>query len=102
MSSGSASARLRIRTGPLAGRVFELRQALRLGRHPFNELSLPDPGASRYHCWLVVRDGVPTLEDLASANGTLVNGERLRARRALHAGDIVRIGQTEILIEPAA
>jgi pSer/pThr/pTyr-binding forkhead associated (FHA) protein len=87
---------LRISTGALASRAFEIRQALRIGRHPFNEISLADPGLSRYHCWVVLRNGVHTVEDLASANGTFVNGVRLQGRHLLKRGDVIRVGSTEL------
>ncbi len=93
---------LRLATGPLAGKVFEVAATLRVGRHPFNELSLSDPGLSRYHCWIMVKDGAPCVEDLASVNGTWVNGERIRARRALKAGDVIRVGSTDIVLSEAA
>ena len=93
---------LRLSSGPLAGKVFEVHATLRVGRHPFNEVSLGDPGISRYHCWILLREGVPSVEDLASANGTYVNGERIRARRSLRAGDIIRVGSTEFVFSEAA
>lgn len=93
---------LRLSTGPLAGKVVDLQPRLRVGRHPFNEVSLADPGVSRYHCWILLRDGVASVEDLASANGTIVNGERIRARRALKAGDVIRVGTTEIVFSEEA
>ena len=97
MSVAAGTPTLRLSTGPLAGKVFEVTANLRIGRHPFNEVSLGDPGVSRYHCWILYRDGMLSVEDLASANGTYVNGERVRARRTLKAGDRIRIGSTEIL-----
>ena len=93
---------LRLSTGPLAGRTIEVGSTLRVGRHPFNELSLGDPGLSRYHCWIMVKDGAPCVEDLASANGTFVNGERIRARHTLKAGDTIRVGSTEFVLTVAA
>jgi pSer/pThr/pTyr-binding forkhead associated (FHA) protein len=92
---------LRLASGPLTGKVVEIDATLRLGRHPFNELSLGDPGISRYHCWILVRDGVASVEDLASANGTFVNGKRLRLRHSLKTGDRVRIGSTEFVFSEA-
>jgi pSer/pThr/pTyr-binding forkhead associated (FHA) protein len=97
MSVATATPILRLSTGPLAGKVFEVESTLRLGRHPFNEVSLADPGISRYHCWIMPRNGALTIEDLASANGTYVNGERVRARRTLTPGDVIRVGSTEML-----
>lgn len=93
---------LRLASGPLAGKVLEFATTLRVGRHPFNELSLGDPGLSRYHCWIMTRDGVTSVEDLASANGTYVNGERIRARRILKPGDVIRVGSTDIRFTEAA
>jgi len=92
---------LRLASGPLTGKVVEIDATLRLGRHPFNELSLGDPGISRYHCWILVRDGVASVEDLASANGTFVNGKRLRLRHSLKTGDRIRIGSTEFVFSEA-
>jgi len=102
MSVSAGTPVLRLSTGPLAGKVIEVHATLRLGRHPFNEVSLGDPGISRYHCWILLRDGVPSVEDLASANGTYVNGERVRARRSLKTGDVIRVGSTELLFSEAA
>jgi pSer/pThr/pTyr-binding forkhead associated (FHA) protein len=93
---------LRLSTGPLKGKAFEVGATLRVGRHPFNELSLGDPGLSRYHCWIMVKDGAPCVEDLASANGTFVNGERVRTRRTLKVGDVIRVGSTELVLSEAA
>ena len=102
MSVAAGSPVLRLSSGPLTGKVFEVHATLRVGRHPFNEVSLGDPGISRYHCWILLRDGVPSVEDLASANGTYVNGERIRARRGLKTGDVIRVGSTEIVFKEAA
>jgi pSer/pThr/pTyr-binding forkhead associated (FHA) protein len=89
------AAALRLRTGPWAGQIYELRGALRIGRHPYNDVSLPDPAVSRYHCWIVRRDGEFWIEDLASANGTFVDGERVAVPRALRPGAAIRVGATE-------
>ena len=102
MSVAAGTPVLRLSTGSLAGKVFEVHATLRLGRHPFNEVSIGDPGISRYHCWILLREGVPSVEDLASANGTYVNGERIRARRSLRNGDVIRVGTTEIVFNEAA
>jgi pSer/pThr/pTyr-binding forkhead associated (FHA) protein len=56
---------------------------------------------SRYHCWILVRDGATFVEDLASANGTFVNGERIRLRYSLKNGDRIRLGSTEFLFSEA-
>ena len=97
MSALATTPVLRLASGKYAGQVYELRSTFRIGRHPFNEVSLPDLSVSRYHCWFAAEDGRTIVEDLASANGTFVNGERLRERRSLKAGDRLRIGATEFV-----
>ena len=62
--------------------------------HP--ELALDDPGASRRHLKLLRSDeGEVQLQDLASTNGTQVNGATLPpgARRVLRDGDEVTLGR---------
>ncbi|HZE97813.1 MAG TPA: FHA domain-containing protein [Planctomycetota bacterium] len=101
MSDAASTPFLKLASGPLAGKVVEIAATLRMGRHPFNEVSLGDPGVSRYHCWILVRDGIASVEDLASANGTFVNGERVRLRRPLKPGDLLRVGSTEMVFSLA-
>ena len=88
---------LRLRTGPNAGKVYDVRSALRLGRHPYNEVSIDDPAVSRYHCWITLEDGRVLIEDLASANGTFLNRERVAERVPLKPGDSVLMGGTEFV-----
>jgi pSer/pThr/pTyr-binding forkhead associated (FHA) protein len=47
---------------------------------------------SRQHCLLRVTDHTVQLCDLASTNGTLVNGKRLIGERELTHGDKIQIG----------
>lgn len=64
-----------------------------LGRSPKCQIVLDDPLVSRSHARLVLNRGTVTVEDLGSANGVLVNGERLVRPRVVAAGDRVTIGQ---------
>ena len=62
--------------------------------HP--EVSLHDPGASRRHAKFVLDpDGGISLQDLASTNGTQVNGQDVPAgtKRRLQQGDGVTLGR---------
>ena len=74
--------------------------ALTLGRSGDNAVALPrDEFASGRHARVEAhRDGVWVF-DLASTNGTYVNGERVDGRHRLKPGDIVRIGGTELRFE---
>jgi FHA domain len=71
---------------------------LLVGRHPACDVLVTDPSVSRRHAQLTFRDGVWVLQDLASMNGTAVNGERV-GRTALHSGDVVELGAQAIQIE---
>jgi pSer/pThr/pTyr-binding forkhead associated (FHA) protein len=87
--------------GPLKGRKFQVQEAgLRLGRSSSCDISVTDDMAlSRNHCLFESVEGDILLTDLASANGTLLNGENLDAEtKKLKKGDIVRAGDTAIEI----
>ncbi|MBK9095433.1 MAG: FHA domain-containing protein [Anaerolineae bacterium] len=89
------AAQLRAEQGPLAGQTFAIsRSPFTLGRSPENDLVLPEPLASRQHVRLEARAGRWYLIDLDSANGTLLNRQRLSGEMALNAGDLMAIGET--------
>jgi hypothetical protein len=71
--------------------------ALLLGRGPGNDVDLGrDEYASTEHARIEPRrDGV-WLEDIGSTNGTYLNGIRLTRPKRLTAGDVVRVGETEL------
>ena len=71
---------------------------LLIGRHPACDLVVADPSVSRRHAQLTYRDGAWVLQDLASTNGTVVNGERV-GRTSLHSGDLVTLGAQAIQID---
>jgi pSer/pThr/pTyr-binding forkhead associated (FHA) protein len=72
--------------------------------HP--EVSLHDPGASRRHAKFVLEaDGGIALQDLASTNGTQLNGQEVApgTRRRLAPGDQVTLGRwTRITLRGSA
>jgi hypothetical protein len=71
--------------------------ALLLGRGSRNDVDLTrDEFASSEHARIEPRrDGV-WLEDVGSTNGTYLNGTRLTRPKRLTAGDVVRVGETEL------
>ena len=69
-----------------------------LGRDPGNDIILRDPKVSRHHAEIVFERGFFVLHDLASANGTYVNGKRVQ-RAELKLGDRLRIGRVELIVE---
>lgn len=100
----SKTPELIVTTGPLAGSRFAVpEQGLRLGRSSTCEISIQDPALSRNHCLFEMRDGALWVTDLASANGTAVNGEDLGdASRRLVSGDIINAGESELRVEGGA
>ena len=70
-----------------------------LGRSEHNDVSLAwDQEVSRTHAQLEHVGGDWTLvDDGFSRNGSFVNGERVRGRRRLDDGDILRLGRTSLL-----
>lgn len=69
---------------------------LTIGRENGNDIVVPDISASRRHAELTLTpQGVWTVSDRGSTNGTLVNGVPV-ASQPLHNGDIVTIGKTDL------
>ena len=90
-------------SGPLEGRRFAVTGAgIRLGRSSSCEISISDPSLSRNQCLFELRDGMVYVTDLASANGTMVNGDVLGASsRPLKVGDRVQAGDSELAVVAA-
>src|SRR5687768_201581 len=64
-----------------------------VGRDPGNDIILRDPKVSRHHAEIVFERGFFVLHDLASANGTYVNGKRIRVAPLTH-GAKLRLGNS--------
>jgi pSer/pThr/pTyr-binding forkhead associated (FHA) protein len=89
-----------VTAGGAPGRRLTVKDDLVIGRAVSGEGRLDDDRElSRQHA-RVARDasGQLTIEDLGSANGTFVNGERVRERQLLKAGDSVRVGTTTMQV----
>ena len=92
---------LMVKGGALDGRRFEVKGGgLRLGRSSSNDIHVPDEELSRNHCLFepVGEDGIQ-VTDLASANGTLVNGAMIGSDPVvLKAGDQIEVGKTVLRV----
>ncbi len=89
--------RLVITAGTGEGREFKLRAKATLGRAPDNDIILEDPKVSRHHAVIAFTEERYTVTDLESANGTFVNGIRVReSNHPLRAEDVISIGDTEL------
>lgn len=89
-----------VTAGPreLSGVRIPLDTAVRIGRSPDLELVIGDDFVSTEHARIVPAPGGPVLEDLASTNGTVLNGRRLTAPATLAAGDTVEIGTIKLKV----
>ena len=95
-------------TGQAVGRILlasagktilerELRPGrLVIGRTPDNDLQIDSKFISRHHCQIVTQLDSCLIEDLNSTNGIYVQSKRVR-RHNLNDGDVVHIGQHEIM-----
>lgn len=92
---------LLIENGDLDGKRFAVSEkGLRLGRSSSNDVHIPDEELSRNHCFFEVfgDDGI-RVTDLASANGTVVNGATIGGDAVdLHVGDVIEVGSVVIRV----
>jgi len=80
------------------GEAHELDSApFTVGRSSANDIELKgDDFASARHARFEPRGDGVWIHDLGSTNGTFVNGVKLNAPRKLRAGDVVRVGETDL------
>ena len=90
--------RLIVLRGVDEGKQFDVAgPAVVVGRHSSNPVSLHDTQVSRRHMELrSLPDGGYQLFDLGSGNGTLLNGQPVKAA-PLRTGDRIVLGQTQLL-----
>jgi len=88
--------RLLVETAPghENGVAYDLQGGATLGRGDV-EIQLDDPFASSRHARITREGRVLVIEDLGSTNGTYLNEEPLTGPQPLHAGDRIRIGDSE-------
>jgi pSer/pThr/pTyr-binding forkhead associated (FHA) protein len=79
--------------GPGAERTFRVLPLQRavIGRSDTSTICVDDGDVSRRHALIEHQDGEPRLIDLASTNGTFVNGQR-NDEMELASGDLIQIG----------
>jgi hypothetical protein len=71
-----------------------------VGRGGQNDLVLTgDDFASARHARIEVRGDGVWVQDLDSTNGTYVNGARVAGAQRVDSGDVLRVGETDLLVE---
>ncbi len=90
-----------VKSGSLKGQRFAVKSpVINIGRAEYNDVQLPDPSISSTHVKLQLREGVWTLTDLGSTNGTTVDGERVDDDTPLSPGAVVKLGDVSLSFEP--
>lgn len=86
-----------VRKGPSPGERFYLEsEMVTVGRDPDRDVFLNDMTVSRSHAIFEQRDGVVTVRDEGSLNGTYVNGVSCDSA-VLNDGDVVQIGTFQMV-----
>ncbi len=95
----SELAYLVIREGAKWSDVFRLvpGQATTIGRAPTCQIVLKDDRCSRNHVEVFFSGGQWMLRDLDSRNGTMIGSQRVTGDYNLQAGDIIRIGRSQLI-----
>ncbi len=84
------------------GQRFYLNLPLvRIGRDRENDICIRDSEVSRRHAQIILRAGQHVFQDLGSANGSVVNQERVSERVLAH-GDHLQVGRTLLLFTSKA
>ncbi len=86
-------------SAPLAGSFrLEPDVPVVLGRSLQATVPVPDSCVSRRHCKFTLTPKGVVLSDLDSANGTYLNGRRIRQALVAH-GDLLELGETQVRLE---
>jgi DNA-binding winged helix-turn-helix (wHTH) protein len=72
-----------------------------VGRGPDVQVRLEAPSVSRHHARVTIADGIATVEDLGSKNGTTVNGRSISGPKVLEDGDVVIFGAVQARLRQA-
>jgi hypothetical protein len=75
----------------------------RLGRVEDNDFLIEDNSISSHHCQIEVKDGIITVWDLDSTNGTAIDGQPIK-QAELHPGQVLCLGTVSMICQedPAA
>jgi predicted component of type VI protein secretion system len=70
-----------------------------LGRAHGNTVRIPSPEVSRQHCRLRLDNGLVTVEDMESVNGTFLNGRPVKSAEVVQPGDQIEVGPVTFIVE---
>ena len=76
---------------------YSLGTELTLGRSSSNKIVIKDPYISKIHFKITKDENEFFIEDLNSANGTFLNGEKIEDVIVLTNSDVIRVGEIEFI-----
>ena len=93
---------IHVTKGPNEGKVFPLKPGatIFLGRDPNCQIQILSNEVSRYNTMVEGRGDTFYISDLESANGTFVNGEKVK-EKTLAPWDAIRVGEFEFVFRAA-
>jgi len=89
-----------VKEGRRRGKVYIVRDDTEIGRG--GDVVLDDPKVSSHHAKFRLENGQFVIWDLASRNGTFVNGERIWAATPLKENDEIKVGETVFVFKVLA
>jgi hypothetical protein len=87
-----------VKIGPERGRIYEIKHGVSIGRRE-GQIRLNDDKVSKRHATLTIEEDQFVIWDLATSNGTYVNGTKIRAATPLKENDQVKIGSTLFVVK---
>ena len=98
VSTGRPLAMLWVKEGPRRGKFYPIHHGTVIGRKE-GDLILDDPKVSGSHAKFTMEDDDFYIWDFGSANGTAVNGKKIRKATLLEENDLIKIGETVFVIK---
>ena len=96
-AAGAPAVLLLLNGGPpnTVGKEWTLdKKSMTMGRYPGSEICVNDASMSKAHARITLADGIYSLSDLGSTNGTVLNGDALKAYQTyqLRNNDQIKLG----------
>ena len=100
IGSSANQARLCVLYGEPSGAVFLIRNGrTTIGHDSSNLIVLGDDLISSKHAAITLDDEHYRIEDRNSKNGVFINGEKIKEKKALVDGSVIKIGSTILKFE---
>jgi len=89
-----------VREGGRRGKVYNIKDGTVVGRSTGSaDVVLDDSAVSKIHAKFRIEDKHFTVTDFDTDNGTLVNGQRIRAKTTLQENDLIGIGRMVFMLK---